>query len=144
MYLSSDCEDVALRMRDEFLGYVDETVADVPASGEVVDIPNIHEDEVDRSREVAKPRSHRNTFVLLSVGEVRELVEGISIQTESPSILSRITANSLIVGPCTDSKESSTSEWLPFNPLGEPSERELVCEVDWRRVWRCVFCRTDC
>lgn len=28
--------------------------------------------------------------------------------------------------------------WLSFNPLGEPSERELVCEKAWKPVWRCV------
>lgn len=32
--------------------------------------------------------------------------------------------------------------WLRFNPLDEPSERELVCEVAWRRVWRCLLRRT--
>jgi hypothetical protein len=34
------------------------------------------------------------------------------------------------------------AHWVPFNPLNEPSERELVCEVDWRRVWRCCLRRT--
>jgi tRNA (guanine-N7-)-methyltransferase len=29
--------------------------------------------------------------------------------------------------------------WLSFNPLGEPSERELVCEKTWKPVWRLVF-----
>jgi hypothetical protein len=29
--------------------------------------------------------------------------------------------------------------WMEYNPLGELSERELVCEVDWRRVKRCVL-----
>lgn len=31
--------------------------------------------------------------------------------------------------------------WLAFNPLAEPSERELVCEIQWRRVFRCIFLR---
>ena len=34
------------------------------------------------------------------------------------------------------------TSWLAFNPLDEPSEREIVCEVSWRRVWRCLLRRT--
>jgi hypothetical protein len=39
-------------------------------------------------------------------------------------------------------KTAMSREWIRFNPLDEPSERELVCEVEWKRVWRCVFVRT--
>lgn len=31
--------------------------------------------------------------------------------------------------------------WIDYNPLGELSERELICEVDWRKVKRCVLIR---
>jgi hypothetical protein len=31
--------------------------------------------------------------------------------------------------------------WIDYNPLGELSERELICEVDWRKVKRCVLVR---
>jgi hypothetical protein len=33
--------------------------------------------------------------------------------------------------------------WIDSNPLAELSERELICEVDWRRVKRCVLVRCD-
>jgi tRNA (guanine-N(7)-)-methyltransferase len=33
--------------------------------------------------------------------------------------------------------------WLAFNPLAEPSERELVCEMQWKRVWRCIYVRNE-
>jgi tRNA (guanine-N7-)-methyltransferase len=35
------------------------------------------------------------------------------------------------------------NEWWKFNPLGSPSEREIVCEVDWRRVYRFVYVRNN-
>jgi hypothetical protein len=33
--------------------------------------------------------------------------------------------------------------WIDYDPLAELSERELICEVDWRRVKRCVLVRCD-
>jgi hypothetical protein len=39
------------------------------------------------------------------------------------------------------SEEEDDEDWLPFNPLDVPSERELVCEVDWRPVYRCILVR---
>lgn len=41
----------------------------------------------------------------------------------------------------SDSEYVLKDGWLSFNPLGVPSERELLCEIDWRRVWRCIFIR---
>jgi len=40
-----------------------------------------------------------------------------------------------------EGKEGVQEAWLQTNPLGEPSERDLVCEGDWRRVWRCIYVR---
>lgn len=47
-----------------------------------------------------------------------------------------------------DDDENETNEinklneyWIDYNPLGELSERELICEVDWRRVKRCILMR---
>jgi tRNA (guanine-N7-)-methyltransferase len=37
--------------------------------------------------------------------------------------------------------EKLNEYWIDYNPLGELSERELICEVDWRRVKRCVLVR---
>jgi tRNA (guanine-N7-)-methyltransferase len=42
----------------------------------------------------------------------------------------------------SDPTENDDEFWLKRNPLLEPSERELVCENAWKRVWRCVFRRT--
>jgi hypothetical protein len=41
------------------------------------------------------------------------------------------------------SPSAETYSWFEANnnPLGELSERELVCEVDWRSVRRCCFVR---
>ena len=41
------------------------------------------------------------------------------------------------------SMSGADDRWLKFNPLDEPSERELVCELDWRRVWRRIYVRNS-
>jgi hypothetical protein len=33
--------------------------------------------------------------------------------------------------------------WLGRNPFGLPTERERVCELLWRPVWRFLLQRTD-
>ena len=42
------------------------------------------------------------------------------------------------VAASKDDMEDDGRGWLSFNPLGAPSERELVCEKAWKPVWRCV------
>eukprot|EP01025_Chloroclados_australasicus_P017095 TRINITY_DN18708_c0_g1_i2.p2 TRINITY_DN18708_c0_g1~~TRINITY_DN18708_c0_g1_i2.p2 ORF type:complete len:346 (-),score=12.41 TRINITY_DN18708_c0_g1_i2:146-1150(-) len=39
--------------------------------------------------------------------------------------------------------QNKGNEWLSCNPLGELSEREQVCEMQWRNVWRCLFVKRD-
>jgi tRNA (guanine-N7-)-methyltransferase len=89
VYFSSDCEQISLRMKDQF------------------DISPYFE-----------PFANLNSFVTLGA----------------------------FLDPLVDSDRYITADlndgaWLMYNPLSEPSERELVCETHWRRVWRCIFVR---
>ena len=59
----------------------------------------------------------------------------------------RVTAGTFLLSPEEVLEQNQEHEqpckngWLHLNPLSEPSERELVCENDWRKVFRCVFIR---
>ena len=44
-----------------------------------------------------------------------------------------------IIDKVVDNEEEGC--WFPYNPLTVLSERDLVCEVQWKCVWRCILVR---
>ena len=97
IYLSSDCELIARKMKDSFLA--------------------------------------SSYFSLLPA----------SYQGENDGTLGFVDVNAFIwersqtVDRVVDNAEEGC--WFPYNPLSVLSERDLVCEVQWKCVWRCILVR---
>ena len=97
VYLSSDCEDVCLYMRQVF---------EASSYFEICSEKAV----------LASIRNETNDLFMLPKGAFFPPAIG-----------------------CSD--DDQDNYWLSFNPLSEPTEREIVCENKWRSVWRCVFVR---
>jgi len=71
-------------------------------------------------------------------------INGFLLRNDIPSSLP-ISTNASMQQPTKvgDEINEHQDSWLSFNPLDEPSERELVCEVDWRPVYRFILMRTS-
>lgn len=78
------------------------------------------------------------SFTSLDINEFTNL-------TNKKDCFSHITPDAFIVRQYQNRKEAAlpATDSISYNPLDEPSERELVCEVEWRRVWRFIFVRND-
>ena len=44
-----------------------------------------------------------------------------------------------IVATAKDGTKDTDSKWLQKHPLAVKSERELVCEIKWRPVFRALY-----
>ena len=130
VYISTDCDDVAKWMVDRFLECDEDTATLSDSSGG---------DNVSDG-------SGGKCFRLLS-----SLADLESIETPNTFLKQMINSNQSArslnenfqrKGFITGGDEVQYS-WFEsdVNPLGELSERELVCEVDWRDVRRCCFVR---
>lgn len=106
---------------------------------------------------------HNNFFKLIKSQDIKDLSGNAFFPPHSPSSCPSATS-----APCPDGALAETGKdgdeecdgedmeeeeteienneieklseyWIDYNPLGELSERELICEVDWRRVKRCIL-----
>lgn len=109
IYLSSDCDNVADWMAEKFLQCDEDGDESYPGRKSFRLINSIED---------LKAVGHPNAF--------------LGLQKFNSEMDEKATSCSL---------EEKDVAWLDsrVNPLGELSERELVCEVDWRNVRRCCF-----
>mmetsp|Transcript_15888 Transcript_15888/g.26599 ORF Transcript_15888/g.26599 Transcript_15888/m.26599 type:complete len:284 (-) Transcript_15888:87-938(-) len=149
VYISSDCDNVATWMVDRFLE-CDETISNCD-----VDSTALSSDKKDNV-------ITRKCFRLLSSISDLECITTPNMFIEQPSNDEKSTIienkfrkenEDTVVGSGDDVDNDDVSQqcspsadsysWFDSNnnPLGELSERELVCEVDWRSVRRCCFIR---
>jgi hypothetical protein len=164
IYLSSDCDDVMALMVSVF---VNASVVPMDADGDTMEgecstaesrpchgfFEMISYEQLTNETDSGR-RTDRGAVIVSGA-------DGVS--PPPPAITSLAAAPSLTVAPEQELTQQQREQlarqrqqlqlqqildtynhcWLPMNPLDEPSERELVCEVDWRRVWRCLLRRTD-
>eukprot|EP01036_Dinobryon_divergens_P024684 gene24684-33156_t len=145
VYLSSDCKLIAESMREQFLSPID-------MAGSV----SVDEDDEEDDSNVARPDDARAVTVTSSGGQFRLVREAdLSQQVshrhsvvvdgddsrENPLLL-LMDENAFLCKSTlmqTSAQDGSGDGWISFNPLSEPSEREQVCEVSWRPVYRSVL-----
>jgi hypothetical protein len=149
VYISSDCDNVATWMVDRFL----ECEEDTNQSGQELTTTSDEKIHVQKNK--------RKCFRLLSTTSDLECIttpnmfisqstSGMSVANENNPIIDdkeMETVEDDVDGDDSTelgaSPSAETYSWFEANnnPLGELSERELVCEVDWRSVRRCCFVR---
>ena len=149
VYISSDCDNVATWMVDRFLECEEDT--------------NQSEQELTTTSDekIHVQKNKRKCFRLLSTTSDLECIttpnmfisqstSGMSVANENNPIIDdkeMETVEDDVDGDDSTelgaSPSAETYSWFEANnnPLGELSERELVCEVDWRSVRRCCFVR---
>jgi len=71
-------------------------------------------------------------------GEVYICSDVLPLAQEMKSVL--INSGAFELHPL-HSGSTSSSEWLPTRPYVQPSERDLVCEKEWRAVYRALLVR---
>ena len=122
IYLSSDCEDVAIHMKNTFLEHGSHSFRLVTDFNEYV--------------EKLVPTG----MFTIPISDSGNETENVSDTTTTSGVIDT-TISTTTTTATANNDHLLKDGWLSFNPLGVPSERELLCEVDWRRVWRCIFIR---
>lgn len=155
VYISSDCDNVAIWMVDRFLECEEEVVDEGnDSTSQGIEIREKHgtTDVIPKKKACfrlmpthadLKSISTPNMFMTQS-----GLEEQDKLHVHVPSSAIETVKKHEDYIETEDGNESvnkSAESYLWFeannNPLGELSERELVCEVDWRGVRRCCFIR---
>jgi tRNA (guanine-N7-)-methyltransferase len=168
VYISSDCDNVATWMTDRFLECDEENTnppdisATTTSGGNSTELPKKKCFRLLSTLADLDSITTPNMFLTQS-SVVDQCSEGVSspvatTAVESEEVLSPECHNVDDCGEKENKEEGTTAvleledstaptadsySWFAANnnPLGELSERELVCEVDWRGVRRCCFMR---
>eukprot|EP01034_Spumella_vulgaris_P022684 gene22684-28832_t len=161
IYLSSDCDQIAERMKRAFM--CDGSHASQQLTADLIkkDEVNANKESVTKNEVTAEDEEGESSDdeeeneVVLSNNEKKsgrhntenfaqyftllEDVFSLYPNNSNNDTGMQITENCFPGKPKKGSvvadkdKSVMSSEWIRFNPLDEPSERELVCEMDWKR-----------
>lgn len=144
VYISSDCDDVATWMVDIFEQCTEDTMdadASIGPQGEG-ERPKKKCFRLLSSQADLDSVSTLNMFMKQTCAEREHQLDSVSTESKSKEEV-QCTAGEEDDDTEDNQRSAESYSWFEANnnPLGELSERELVCEVDWRGVRRCCFMR---